>query len=174
MNRPVVVFAIFFIAGILIGEITAVKASVAFILAAFSFAAAAIGYLSAWRKNSRLLIVIFLMLGLSLSRLWIEGSETPLVNYDGQRVVLTGRVVAEPDVRADKVYYLLEAQELTKSGKTGQVTGAVRLQLKDTNQVFAYGDILSAAGLLTRPEPAGNPDCSITGLTWSVKGSGLF
>lgn len=157
MNRPVVVFAIFFIAGILIGEITAVKASVAFILAAFSFAAAAIGYLSAWRKNSRLLIVIFLMLGLSLSRLWIEGSETPLVNYDGQRVVLTGRVVAEPDVRADKVYYLLEAQELTKSGKTGQVTGAVRLQLKDTNQVFAYGDILSAAGLLTRPEPAGNP-----------------
>lgn len=157
MNRPVVVLTIFFIAGILIGEITALKSSVAFILAAFSFAVAVAGYLFSRWKNSRLLIVVFLMLGLFLARLWVEDSETTLVNYDGQRVVLTGRVVAEPDVRADKVYYLLQAQELTKSGKTHLVSGAVRLQLKDTNRVFAYGDILSASGILTRPDSVGNP-----------------
>ncbi len=157
MSRPVVVLTVFFITGILIGEITVIKASVAMILAAFSFAAGMAGYLLAWRNNSRLLLVIFLLLGLALTRFWIEGSETTLANYDGQKVVLTGRVVAEPDVRPDQVYYLLQAQELTKSGKTCPVSGTARLQLKNTNRVYAYGDILSAAGLLTRPEPAGNP-----------------
>jgi competence protein ComEC len=157
MNRPIVVLVLFYIAGILIGEMTALKASVAVILAAFSFMAAAAGHLSAWQKNSRVIIILFLLLGLALSRLWIEGSETALVNYSGQRVVLTGRVVSEPDVREDKVFYLLQAQELKKAGESLSISGLVRLQLKDSKQVFAYGDILGVSGLLDRPEPAGNP-----------------
>lgn len=157
MNRPVVVLAVLFVAGILIGEITALKASVAFVLAAFSFVAAAAGYLLAWRKNSILLMLLILLLGLALSRFWVEGGETGLVDYDGQRVVLTGLVVSEPDVREDKVFYLLQAREVTKAGDTSPVSGAVRLQLKGTNRVFAYGDMLSVSGLLARPDPAGNP-----------------
>ncbi|MFX4261635.1 DNA internalization-related competence protein ComEC/Rec2 [Pelotomaculum propionicicum] len=157
MNRPVVVLAVFFTAGILIGEITALKASVAFILAAFSFAAAAAGFLLSWQKNSRLLLVLFLLLGLALSRLWAESGETALLNYDGQRVVLTGLVVSEPDVREDKVFYLLQARELTRAGETSPVSGLVRLQLKGSKRVFAYGDILRVSGLLARPDPAGNP-----------------
>ncbi|MDD4767404.1 MAG: DNA internalization-related competence protein ComEC/Rec2 [Desulfotomaculaceae bacterium] len=157
MNRPVVALTVFFIAGILIGETTGLNGSAALLLAALAAAAAAAGYLLAWRHNSRLLLVVFLLLGLSLARLWVAGSETALINYDGQRVVLTGRVVAEPDVRPDKVYYLLQAQQLTKSGKTDPVSGTVRLQLKETDRVFAYGDLLTAAGLLARPDPAGNP-----------------
>lgn len=157
MNRPVVVITIFFVVGILIGEITALKASVAFILATFSFVAAIAGYLLGRWRNDRLLLVVFLMLGLLLSCLMIEGSETALVNYDGQRVILTGQVIAEPDVRVDKVYYLLKAQKLTKSGQTQLVSGTVRLQLKDPNQIFAYGDVLCAEGLLSHPDPPGNP-----------------
>jgi competence protein ComEC len=157
MNRPVVILAVLFVAGVLIGEITAIKASVAFILAAFYFVAAAAGYLLARRKNSMLLMLLSLRLGLALSRFWVEGSETGLVDYDGQRVVLTGFVVSEPDVREDKVFYLLQAREVTKAGDTSPVSGAVRLQLKGTNRVFAYGDMLSVSGLLARPDPAGNP-----------------
>lgn len=156
MNRPVVVLAIFYVAGILIGEATALKASVALILAFFSFAAAAVFFLSQ-QKNSTLILILFLLLGLALSRLWVEGGETGLVNYSGQRVILTGRVVSEPDVREDKVFYLLQALELAKSGETRAVPGLVRLQVKDSNRVFAYGDILSVSGLLARPDPAGNP-----------------
>lgn len=157
MNRPVVVLTLFYIAGIITGEITGLKASVALILAAFSFAAAAAGYLFAWQKNSRLFLVLFLMLGLALSRSWVEGGETALVDYDGQRVVLTGLVVSEPDVREDKVFYLLQARELTKSGESLLIPGKVRLQIKESKRVFAYGDILSVTGLLARPDPAGNP-----------------
>lgn len=157
MNRPVVVLAIFYVAGIFMGEITALKASVALILAFFSFAAAAAGFFLSRQKNSTLILILFLLLGLALSRLWVEGGETGLVSYSGQRVILTGRVVSEPDVREDKVFYLLQALELAKSGETHAVPGLVRLQVKDSNRVFAYGDILSVSGLLARPDPAGNP-----------------
>jgi competence protein ComEC len=157
MNRPVVVLTIFYIAGIMLGEITDLKASVALILTAFSFAAAAAGYLLSWHKSSRIVLILFLLLGLVMSRLWVEGSETALVNYSGQRVFLTGRVVSEPDVREDKVFYLLQAQEVTKGGETRFITGLVRMQLKDAETVFAYGDILSVSGLLIRPDQTGNP-----------------
>lgn len=157
MKRPMVVLAVFYITGILIGEMTALKASVAIILAAFSFTAAVAGYLLAWQKNSRAVFILFFLLGLALSRLWIEGSETALVNYSGQRVILTGRVVSEPDVREDKVFYLLQTQELKKAEESISISGTVRLQLKESNRIFAYGDILSVSGLLARPDLAGNP-----------------
>jgi competence protein ComEC len=156
MNRPVVVLTVFYIAGIIIGDMTGLKGAVALVLAVFSFSAAAAGYLLRWQKNKLLILVLFFLLGLAFSRFWIESSETALINYSGQ-VVLKGRVVSEPDVREDKVFYLLQAQELTKSGETHLIPGLVRLQLTDCDTVFAYGDNLSVSGLLIRPDPAGNP-----------------
>ncbi len=157
MNRPVVVLAVFYIAGIIIGDVTGFKGAAALVLAVLAFSAAAAGYLLHWQKNKLLILVLFCLLGLAFSRLWIESSESALINYSGQRVVLKGCIVAEPDVREDKVYYLLQAQELVKAGETHLITGLVRLQLDDCATVFAYGDNLSVSGLLVRPDPAGNP-----------------
>jgi competence protein ComEC len=157
MNRPVVVLTIFYIAGIIIGDITGFKGSAALVLVVFSFSAAAVGYLLQWQKNRLLIMVLFCLLGLAFSRFWIENSETALTNYSGQRVVLIGRVVSEPDIREDKVFYLLQVQELVKAGETHLIPGLVRLQLKDCDTVFAYGDNLSVSGMLIRPDPAGNP-----------------
>lgn len=157
MNRPLVVLTAFYIAGVLIGELTNFKASTALALAVFCFLTAVAGYILAWRENRRVILVLFLLLGLALSRLGVEESETPLVNYAGQRVVLVGRVAAEPDVREDKVFYLLEAQEIVRGGERRAISGAVRLQVKESNRVYGYGDVLRVAGLLTRPEPPGNP-----------------
>jgi competence protein ComEC len=157
MNRPVVVLTIIYIAGIIIGDITGLKGSAALVLVVFSFSVAAAGYLLHWQSNRLLILVLFCLLGLAFSRFWIESSESALINYSGQRVVLKGRVVAEPDVREDKVFYLLQAQELVKAGETRLIPGLVRLQLKDCATVFAYGDILSVSGLLIQPDPAGNP-----------------
>jgi competence protein ComEC len=147
----------FYIAGIIIGNITGFKGTAAVVLAVFSFSAAVAGYLLHWQKNRLLILVLFCLLGLVLSRFWIESSETALINYAGQRVVLKGCVVSEPDVREDKVFYLLQAQELVKAGETHLTPGLVRLQLQDCDTVFAYGDNLSISGLLIRPDPAGNP-----------------
>ncbi|MFA4885601.1 MAG: DNA internalization-related competence protein ComEC/Rec2 [Desulfotomaculaceae bacterium] len=157
MNRPLVILTICFIAGILIGEYTQIKASIALALAAFSFLAAIAGHILGWRENRRLILILFLILGLGLSRLWVEESKTPLVDYAGQRVVLVGWVAEEPDVREDKVNYLLQAQEMVRGEERLSITGSVRLQLKESNQVFGYGDVLKVSGLLSRPDPAGNP-----------------
>ena len=157
MNRPLVVLTAFYIAGILLGGFTSIKASTALAMAVFCFLASVAGYILAWRENRRVFLVLFLLLGLALSRLGVEESETPLVNYAGQRVILVGRVAAEPDVREDKVFYLLEAQEIAMGGERRAISGTVRLQVKESNRVYGYGDVLRVAGLLTRPEPPGNP-----------------
>lgn len=157
MNRPLVVLTVFFAVGILAGEVTGFKASAALALAAFVFMVAVAGHILDWRENRRVILVLFLLLGLSLSRLDLEESKTPLVGYSGQRVTVTGRVAAEPDVREDKVFYLLEAQEIIKGEERRAVTGTVRLQVKESSKVFGYGDVLKVYGLLATPEPAGNP-----------------
>lgn len=157
MNRPLVILTICFVAGILIGEYTQIKASTALALAAFSFLGAVAGHILGWRENQRVILILFLILGLGLSRLWVEESKTPLVDYAGQRVVLVGWVAEEPDVREDKVYYLLQALELVRGEESRSISGAVRLQLKESNQVYGYGDVLKVSGLLSRPDPVGNP-----------------
>ncbi len=157
MNRPLVVLTICFIAGILAGEYTHLKASIALALAAFSFFAAAAGHILGWRESRLLMLLLFLCLGLGLSRLWVEEIKTPLVDSAGGQVVLVGWVAEGPDVRADKVYYLLQAQELVRGAERIPVTGKVRLSVKESSHILAYGDLLKVSGLLSRPDPAGNP-----------------
>ncbi|OPY57040.1 MAG: ComEC family competence protein [Pelotomaculum sp. PtaU1.Bin035] len=152
-----VVLTVFYVAGILTGELTNIKSSVALAMAGFCFLAAVAGYVVAWRENRRVILILFLLLGLALSRLAVEGSETQLTRYSGRWVTLIGQVVAEPDVREDKVFYLLQARELLQGGERRAAAGAVRLQLKESNRVFGYGDVLSVSGLLARPELPGNP-----------------
>ena len=98
-----------------------------------------------------------LLLGLLLSRLEMEESKTSLVQFAGQRIVLLGQVTSGPDVRADQVLYQFRAQEVVRAGERHPVSGAVRLQVKECNRVFSYGDILEVSGLLIRPGMPGNP-----------------
>ncbi|MDD4170434.1 MAG: DNA internalization-related competence protein ComEC/Rec2 [Desulfotomaculaceae bacterium] len=157
MNRPLAILTAFYIAGILLGELTNFALSFTLALAGFCFLMAMIGYLLAWRKNRRVLLILFLLLGLAMSRLAIEESETALVKYAGQQVTLIGQVVAEPDVREDKVYYLLKAQEIIRGGERFLIEGDVRLQVKEATMVYSYGDILRVSALLARPDLPGNP-----------------
>jgi len=157
MNRALVLFTVFYITGVLFGEFTKFKASIAFALAVLCLLATVAGNILAWRENRRIFLVLFLLLGLALSRLGVEESKTPLINYAGQRVALVGLVAAEPDVREDKVFYLFQAREMVKGDEHRPVSGLVRLSVQGSNRVYNYGDVLRVNGLLIQPEPAGNP-----------------
>ncbi len=157
MNRPVVFFTAFYIAGVLLGEFTRFKAPAALALAAFCFIAVVVGHILDWRENRRAILALFLLLGLALSRLGMEESRTPLVQYAGQRIVLVGQISSGPDVRVDQVLYQFRAQEIVRSGERLPVSGSVRLQVKECSRFFSYGDLLSVSGLLIRPDPPGNP-----------------
>lgn len=157
MDRPLVALTVFYAAGILLGGFTGFKASAALALAFFCFLAAAAGHFRAWRGSRRALLVLFLLLGLALSRLQIEAGETLLVDWAGQRVTLVGRVAAGADLREDKVFYLFQVRELIRGQERREMYGTVRLQVTECRQVYGYGDILKVSGLLTRPDPPGNP-----------------
>lgn len=157
MNRPLVVLTVCYLAGILCNGLANIKSSTALIAAGICLLAAIAGYLAPWRENRRVILILFFCLGLVMSSLALEESATPLEAYAGRQIVLTGRVAAEPDVRPDKTFYLLQAQELASGGERRIVSGAVRLQVKEVNQVFGYGDVVRVSGLLARPELPGNP-----------------
>jgi competence protein ComEC len=157
MQRPLVFLTAFYIAGILLGELTGFKVSVALALAVGCFLVAVTGYILSWRYNAHVVLVLFLLLGLAFSRLSTEESRSPLVDYTGQQVTLTGRLVSGPDLRSDKVFYIFEARELFKGEEQKPVYGQVRLSVKDVEQLYACGDVLRVTGLLARPDPPGNP-----------------
>ncbi len=157
MNRPIVYFTCFYIAGVLLGEFTRFKATMAMVLAAFCLLIVVAGHILDWRGNRRAVLALFLLLGLVLSRLGMEESKTPLIQFAGQRIILVGQVSSGPDVRADQVIYQFRAQEVVRGGERHPVSGAVRLQVKECNRVFSYGDILKVSGLLIKPDTPGNP-----------------
>lgn len=157
MQRPLVLIAICYIAGILLGDFTAFKMTAALILAFGCFLVAVAGYILAWRYNPVIILVFFLLLGVAFSRFFIEESKTSLVEYAGQQVTLTGRLVSGPDLRSDKVFYLFEAREVLKGEEKKRVNGQVRLSVKDVEYLYSYGDVIKVTGLLARPDPPGNP-----------------
>ncbi|HOV78824.1 MAG TPA: ComEC/Rec2 family competence protein [Bacillota bacterium] len=157
MNRPLVVLTVSYAAGILIGGFAVIKASTALALAAFCFLAALVWYVRGWRGGRLVIVVLFVLTGLAASRLWLAGSETALLDYEGRRVTVTGWVAAEPDVREDRVFYLVKAREVSAGGERREISGTVRLVEKDPEQVRGYGDMLRATGLISRPASSGNP-----------------
>lgn len=70
--------------------------------------------------------------------------------FDGV-VEIVGEVVAEVDVRVDKVKYVLSVETLRKEGKNYDVIGRV-LVTAARYPVYQFGDTLKAYGELARPE----------------------
>lgn len=157
MQRPLVFIVIFYIAGILLGDLTSFKMTAALILALGCLMVAVAGYILAWRYNPAVILVLFLLLGVAFSRFYIEESRTSLVDYAGQQVTLAGRLVSGPDLRSDKVFYVFEAREVLKGEEKKRVNGQVRLSVKDVEYLYSYGDVVTVTGLLARPDPPGNP-----------------
>lgn len=158
MNRPLVLLTACYIAGVLLGGMVNIEPFWAMLAAGLLLLVTTAGYLLAWRETRQVILLLFLLLGLTMSRLAVAQSETPLVEYAGRQVTLIGWIAAEPDVREDKIFYLLQVRELVLGADDNlAVGGTVRLQVKEADRVYAYGDLIQASGLLARPELPGNP-----------------
>jgi len=75
----------------------------------------------------------------------------------GEKIALTGRVVDEPDVFAEKTRLTLRAQEVAWNGKRAEVSGRVSVTAKEGADRIDFGDVVTVEGRLRRPEPARNP-----------------
>jgi len=157
MNRPLVLLTASYITGIAAAGFFDVKAGASLALGGAVLLAALAAWFLKRPGNGRLFLAVFFVLGLALSGLAMEESRTPLEEYAGHRVALVGQVADEPDVREDRVYYLLEAKEVAFAGERRALSGKVRLRVREPGRIYGYGDLIRASGLLVRAEGPGNP-----------------
>ncbi|RDV83401.1 DNA internalization-related competence protein ComEC/Rec2 [Ammonifex thiophilus] len=127
-------------------------------LAVMSVLLALAVYYWARRRQGSLLVILalFFLLGLVATRLAFLEAVSPLKLYPNETVRLVGVVAEEPEVRGNRVSYLLRVREAEVKGKSFR-GGKVLVTVTSPPRIFSYGDLLSVEGKLSYPSPPGNP-----------------
>lgn len=157
LSRPLLEFCLVFIAGIYFGSFAPLPTGVLLFLSIVLLALAGWCYLTDRYYAGRVMALTFFTFGLTVIGLYNAGSDTPLVQYQGEKVTITGELAAEPDVRPGKVFYLLQARQIEVQGKTLPTQGLVRITVYEAKNIYAYGDVIKVTGKLTGAESPGNP-----------------
>jgi competence protein ComEC len=100
-----------------------------------------------WRMAT-VALVAFTLGGLRFS-LVTTSSDIARYNNSGG-LTIEGLIVAEPDVRDNRVFLRVEAETVAQAGQTVRTSGLVLLQTPPTID-FHYGDQIAATGLLITP-----------------------
>jgi competence protein ComEC len=112
---------------------------------------------TAYHNGHWLLLVLFLISGLALGRLALEEISSPLPQYAGHYVTVEGVVIREPEVFPDRVNYVLQVRQLNLGDELPAAGGLVLVRAPQPGEVYGYGSILRAHGLLQKPQAPGNP-----------------
>ncbi len=115
------------------------------------------GYFLAWRDNRRVIFLLFLILGFIYTRLSLTEINPDFLAYAGHWVTIRGVVSQEADVRADRIYYYLDARQITLGPQKQNIKGKVLVRVPVPAPVYGYGDLLTVHGVLIQPEEPGNP-----------------
>ncbi|MCD5406111.1 MAG: DNA internalization-related competence protein ComEC/Rec2 [Desulfotomaculum sp.] len=157
MNRPLLEFCIVFILGIYLGSLLDISLWLLLIFSATLLILTIGCYLVKSNYARWLMVGLCLLTGIMTMILAIESNKTVLVQYAGESLSLTGALVREPDVRPEKVFYLVQAREIQVDDQIKPVHGLVRVTVREPEQVFEYGDLITASGRLKIVPPPGNP-----------------
>jgi len=115
------------------------------------------GYFLAWRDNRRVIFLLFLILGFIYTRLSLAEINPDFLAYAGHWVTIRGVVSQEADVRADRIYYYLDARQITLGPQKQNIKGKVLVRVPVPAPVYGYGDLLTVHGVFIQPEEPGNP-----------------
>jgi competence protein ComEC len=160
-GRPILKALILFILGVFLALIFQFPYSIPLILLIISFFALTFTYLKGKMQASAWLTALLLvLLGGYLTRVasgpfppnHIENLAAP-----GGHVTLVGRVVDEPDIRAEKTYLVIEADSLYRNRIWIPTFGKLRAGIKDGGSRYQHADVVILDGYLYRPEGARNP-----------------
>lgn len=157
MNRLILLLVLAFICGIVVGTTYHLEIKLVMGAAAVTCGVAIIGIQRAWRNNAWVLFGVFICLGTLWTGLALSAANSPVTVFQGKSILIVGEVEDRPDIRPDGVFYKIGLSQVTAEGTTRQITGVLRVKVGGKGTVFHYGDILQMKGLLTLPEPPGNP-----------------
>lgn len=132
MKRPIVVFAVSLITGILIREwVPSLLAGIAVVIL-LCLAMYLIYTRLAVRSPFLLLALPFLVCGFVLHTIRSQALESMFKRWDGRSVVVTGYVLDEPVNGDGRTVFTLAAETVTEDGETTKLSGArIRVTLYD-------------------------------------------
>lgn len=146
-----------FISGILLSGCLAISGVMALVAAGAVALLGLVAVMSANRYSHWLMLVLFITIGLALGRLALEDISSPLPDFAGHFVTIEGVVIREPEVFPDRVNYVLRVQQLNLGDEPPAAGGLVLVRVPRPAEVYGYGSVLRAHGLLQMPGPPGNP-----------------
>ncbi len=103
-------------------------------------------------KKKRFFAFLFLacILGITRYQLAFPLTDNHVSTYNGDKIELTGYIVAEPDVRMDGVRYIVNSQQTTDNSI--QLGGRVYVK-SGLHPRYSYGDVVNLDCNLKAPEP---------------------
>ena len=104
--------------------------------------------------------VVVVLLG--VLRYQVDTTLSPLPHIEGlgvfgQRGIVTGRIVEEPERSVDRVRFVIDLEQVETDSAMYHLTGQALVTVKDLVFAADYGDRVSLKGRLQRPHPARNP-----------------
>lgn len=143
-----------FLGGIALASLLPLSAAYAYFMVLLGVGALLLAYLDVSKRRRLVLVaLLFLACGVGMARMLIV---PPLHNPAlsamlGERVVLEGRVFAEPDVRDTGVHIPLEVDVIIYDSATSSVQARV-LVFAPPHAPVSYGDRVRASGVLRLPQ----------------------
>ncbi|MBO8128982.1 MAG: DNA internalization-related competence protein ComEC/Rec2 [Peptococcaceae bacterium] len=147
----------FFIGGVLAAPYLSLDGRQVLFVSAAAVVVAAIIYFWGRRHRQIYVLVLFGILGVLAAKVAVEEASSPLQAWDGRSVTVRGIVVREPDLRKDKVLYVLDVDYARAGSETLSRPGYLLVRMPEVNTVYQYGDIIRVQGKLTVPRRPGNP-----------------
>jgi competence protein ComEC len=161
LKLPAFWTALFFIAGIWIGRTFQIPEILLFALAVAFFAGGLVVYLKNLERWSFLIIGCALFMG-GIFRVGLDSANPPNndishFNNLGQKVMVAGQIISEPDLRPERTYLTVRADTLIYDSTAIPVSGKLLLIVRTPSTAYNYADYIRVGGFLSAPMPARNP-----------------
>ena len=160
LRRPALWTALGFGIGIFLGRAVEMGLVTAAALSGLAFLCAAAGFYHKVRWAGWTLWVLVILLG--ALRYHIDTALSPLpplvaLEVFGQRGVVTGRIVQEPERSDERVHFTIELEQVVTDSAIYHLSGQILVTVKDAYLPADYGDRVSLRGRLQRPRAMRNP-----------------
>ena len=160
LRQPALWTALGFGIGIFLGRTVEIGLVAATVLSGLAFLCATAGFYYKARWAGWMLWVVVVLLG--ALRYHIDTALSPLphlvaLEVFGQRGIITGRIVQEPERSDERVHFVIELEQVVADSAIYHLSGQVLVTVKDAYLPADYGDRVSLRGRLQRPRAVRNP-----------------
>ena len=159
-RRPALWTALGFGIGIFLGRAVEMGLVSVAALSGLAFLGAVVGFYRKANWTGWMLWVVIVLLG--ALRYHIDTALSPLphlvaLEVFGQRGVITGRIVQEPERSDERENFTIELEQVVTDRAIYHLSGQVLVTVKDAYLPADYGDRVSLRGKLQRPHAVRNP-----------------